>query len=211
MPIKTAQLSNVLPWDLPAAPAPVNAPASTDLADADDRVLVAAFQAGHEAAFDVIVTRHQRHVYQICYRFAGSHEDAADLAQDVFVRAYRGLRKFKGDSALGTWLYRVAVNTSLNKVTPKRPVMEPLDAAPRLDTRGEHPDTALMRSEDAARVREAIRRLPPRQRATLVLRMYRELSHEQIAAVLGSSVGAAKANFFHALANLKKQLAPREK
>lgn len=211
MPIKTAQLSGVLPWDLPAAPAPVTAPGSTDLADADDRVLVAAFQAGHEAAFDVIVTRHQRHVYQICYRFAGNHEDAADLAQDVFVRAWRGLRKFKGDSALGTWLYRVAVNTSLNKVAVKRPVTEPLDAAPRLETRGEHPDTALMRNEDAVRVREAIRRLPPRQRATLVLRMYRELSHEQIAAVLGSSVGAAKANFFHALANLKKQLALREK
>lgn len=212
MQTKTAQLSDVLPWDLPAAPAQVTAPGSTDLADADDRVLVAAFQAGHEAAFDVIVTRHQRHVYQICYRFAGNHEDAADLAQDVFVRAWRGLRRFKGDSALGTWLYRVAVNTSLNKVAVKRPVMEPLDAAPRLETRGEHPDTALMRGEDAVRVRNAIRRLPPRQRATLVLRMYRELTHEQIADVLGSSVGAAKANFFHALANLKKQLAaPREK
>lgn len=179
---------------------------STDLADANDHVLVAAFQAGHDAAFDVIVTRHQRHVYQICYRFVGNHEDAADLAQDVFVRAYRGLKKFKGDSALGTWLYRVAVNTSLNKVAVKRPVMEPLDAAPRLETRGEHPDTTLMRQQDAVRVRNAIRRLPPRQRATLVLRMYRELPHEEIAAILNSSVGAVKANFFHALANLRKQL-----
>lgn len=183
-------------------------PGSTDLADASDAVLVAAFKAGHQAAFDVIVTRHQRHVYQICYRFAGNHEDAADLAQDVFVRAYRGLNKFKGDSALGTWLYRVAVNTSLNKVAVKRPVMEPIDAAPRLETRGDHPDAALMRDEDAARVRRAIRRLPPRQRATLVLRMYRELPHDEIAAILGSSVGAVKANFFHALANLRKLLTP---
>lgn len=182
------------------------APGSTDLADAPDPVLVAAFQAGHEAAFDVIVTRHQRHVYQICYRFANNHEDAADLAQDVFVRAYRGLKKFKGDSALGTWLYRVAVNTSLNKVAVKTPIMEPLDAAPRLETRGEHPDAALMRGEDAVRVRNAIRRLPPRQRATLVLRMYRELPHEEIAKILGSSVGAVKANFFHAMANLRKLL-----
>jgi len=206
---KAAQLADAPGWARPDVPArSVTAvPGSTDLAEAPDPVLVAAFQAGHEAAFDVIVTRHQRHVYQICYRFAHNHEDAADLAQDVFVRAYRGLKKFKGDSALGTWLYRVAVNTSLNKVAVKKPIMEPLDAAPRLETRGEHPDAALMRGEDAVRVRNAIRRLPPRQRATLVLRMYRELPHEQIAEILGSSVGAVKANFFHAMANLRKLLA----
>lgn len=179
---------------------------STDLATADDRVLVAAFQAGHAAAFDVIVTRHQRHVYQICHRFMHNHEDAADLAQDAFVRAYKGLARFKGDAALSTWLYRIAVNTCLNRLALKRPVMEDIDAAPRAETRGEHPDAALMRDEDAARVRNAIRRLPPKQRAALVLRLYRELPHEEIAAILNSTVGAAKANFFHALANLKKQL-----
>lgn len=210
MPTQAARLSDAPAWDLPAAPvADVTfEPGSTDLVDAPDAVLAAAFKAGHEAAFDVIVTRHQRHVYQICYRFTGNHEDAADLAQDVFVRAYRGLKKFKGDSALGTWLYRVAVNTSLNKVSVKRPAMESIDAAPRLETRGEHPDAALMRQEDATRVRQAIRRLPPRQRATLVLRMYRELPHDEIASILGSSVGAVKANFFHALANLRKLLTP---
>lgn len=208
MPTRTAELSDTLSWDRPESTGhPVTAETgSTDLSTAADPVLVAAFQAGHEPAFDIIVTRHQRHVYQICYRFVGNHEDAADLAQDVFVRAYRGLKKFKGDSALSTWLYRVAVNTSLNKVAVKRPVMEPLDNEPRIDARSEHPDKALMRAEDAVRVRNAIRRLPPRQRATLVLRMYRELPHEEIAAILDSSVGAVKANFFHALANLKKHL-----
>lgn len=206
---KADELSSALAWDLSEAPARAvtAAPGSTDLADAPDPVLVAAFQAGHEAAFDVIVTRHQRHVYQICYRFVGTHEDAADLAQDVFVRAYRGLRKFKGDSALGTWLYRVAVNTSLNKVSGRKPAHESIDAGTPLEAPGEHPDKALMRREDAVRVRRAIRQLPPKQRATLVLRMYRELPHEQIAAILNSSVGAVKANFFHAMANLKKYLA----
>ena len=214
MDTKAAQLTDTFPWtlgefgDAPARSVS-DAPGSTDLSDAADPVLVAAFQAGHEGAFDLIVTRHQRHVYQICYRFVGNHEDAADLAQDVFVRAYRGLRKFKGDSALGTWLYRVAVNTSLNKVAVKRPVMESIDredAAPRLEAKGEHPDASLMREQDAMRVRNAIRQLPPKQRATLVLRMYRDLPHDQIAAILNSSVGAVKANFFHAMANLRKQL-----
>src|SRR5262245_36140320 len=78
------------------------------LRDADDRSLVAAFLDGRREAFDVIVERHRRNVYQICYRFVGNHEDASDLAQDVFVRAFKGLRKFKGDASLGTWLYRVS-------------------------------------------------------------------------------------------------------
>lgn len=216
METKAAALSE-LTWDhgeLPAARQVTSAPGSTDLADAADPVLVAAFQAGHDAAFDVIVTRHQRHVYQICYRFVGNHEDAADLAQDVFVRAYRGLKKFKGDSALGTWLYRVAVNTSLNKVSVKKPVLETIDReenAMQLEAKSEHPDASLMRQEDAVRVRNAIRQLPPKQRATLVLRMYRELPHEQIAAILDSSVGAVKANFFHAMANLRKHLMAGER
>ena len=216
MDIKAAQLTDAIAWDgldVPATRSVTSAPGSTDLADAADPVLVAAFQAGHQAAFDVIVTRHQRHVYQICYRFVGNHEDAADLAQDVFVRAYRGLRKFKGDSALGTWLYRVAVNTSLNKVSAKKPAMESIDRdehVPQIEAKTEHPDASLMRQEDAARVRNAIRLLPPKQRATLVLRMYRDLPHEQIAAILNSSVGAVKANFFHAMANLRKHLAHGE-
>jgi len=208
----TAELTRTLDWT--AAPAASSGMSgmtageagSTDLATADDRVLVAAFQAGHAAAFDVIVTRHQRHVYQICYRFMHNHEDVADLAQDTFVRAHRGLARFKGDAALGTWLYRIAVNTCLNRLERKRPPMEPIDAAPRIDARAEQPDAAIAREQDAARVRDAIRRLPPKQRATLVLRMYRELPHEEIAGILGSSVGATKANFFHALANLKKIL-----
>ena len=205
----TAQITQPIRWPAGAWPVSMTAPdaAPTDLTAADDRVLVAAFQAGSAGAFDVIVTRHQRPVYQICYRFMSNHEDAADLAQDVFVRAYKGLAKFKGDAALSTWLYRVAVNTCLNRLALKKPAMESIDAAPRIDTRGEHPDAALMRDEDAQRVRDAIRKLPPKQRATLVLRMYREMPHEEIAGVLGSTVGAVKANFFHALANLRKLLA----
>ena len=74
------------------------------------------------------------------------------------------------------------------------------------DVRGEMPDREVLRQEQAAAVRAAIPRLPRKQRATMILRMYHELPHEQIAAILGSSVGAVKANFFHALANLKKLL-----
>ena len=181
------------------------------VANPTDAELVAASLAGDREAFDVIVERHRRHVYQLCYRFVGNHEDASDLAQDVFIRAFRGLKTFKGDASLGTWLYRIAVNASLNKVGAKRPRPVSLDplilaADERLVSAAESPTDALLRDERAAHVRAAIARLPRKQRATLILRVYHDLPHEQIAAILGSSVGAAKANLFHALNNLKKLL-----
>ncbi len=179
---------------------------AADLSSADDRTLVAAFQAGRREAFDVIVTRHQRQVYQLCFRFVHSHEDAADLTQDVFVRAFKGLQKFKGESSLATWLYRVGVNACLNRRAVRQPPTESIDAAPRADARGVDPLTEIVRGERSAAVRAAIARLPPKQRATLVLRVYQELSHEEIARVLGGTVGASKANLFHALGNLKRIL-----
>ena len=170
----------------------------------EDPALVGAFLGGCREAFDVIVERHRRNVYQLCYRFVGNHEDASDLAQDVFLRAFKGLRNFKGDSSLGTWLYRVGVNACLNRVAVKRPPTEPIESVQRVDDSIEDPLETLMRDERAAVVRQAIQQLPPKQRATLTLRVYQELPHEEIARILGSSVGAVKANFFHALGNLRR-------
>ena len=173
---------------------------------ADDDALVRQCLAGETSAFDVLVERHRRQVYQVCYRFVNNHEDASDLAQDAFLRAYRALHTFKGNSAFSTWLYRVAVNVCLNRVSTKQAPTEPLDQREHQDVRGELPDREVLRQERAATVRAAIARLPKKQRATMILRMYHELPHDEIAAILGSSVGAVKANFFHALANLKKLL-----
>jgi RNA polymerase sigma-70 factor (ECF subfamily) len=180
----------------------------TNLTDAE---LVEACLAGDREAFDVLVERHQRHVYKLCYRFVGNHEDASDLAQDVFIRAYRGLKNFKGQASLGTWLYRIGVNVCLNRVASKTPKPAPLDALlmkndPRVMSADESASDAMLRGERAGQVRAAIAKLPRKQRATLILRVYHELPHEEIAGILGSSVGAVKANFFHALNNLKKLL-----
>lgn len=176
---------------------------------AEDRQLVEACLRGRRDAFDVIVERHQRRVYQLCYRFVSNHEDASDLAQEVFVRAFRALGGFKGRSAFTTWLYRVAVNVCLNRVSQRTPAVEAL-ADHRLHSPDETPDQAILREERAAQVRAAIARLPPKQRATLILRVYDELRHDEIAEILGASVGAVKANFFHALANLEKLLRESE-
>jgi RNA polymerase sigma-70 factor, ECF subfamily len=175
--------------------------------DRDDATLVAESVAGNRDAFDVIVERHQRTVYQVCYRFAGNHEDASDLAQEAFVRAWRGLKNFKGQSALSTWLYRIAVNVCLSRINAKALILDALETGDTVeDTRVEDARAALLREERAVAVRKAIAGLPKKQRATLILRTYHDLSHQQIADILGSSVGAVKANFFHALGNLKKIL-----
>lgn len=180
---------------------------ATSFEGMDDATLIAASMAGRREAFDVIVERHRRTVYQVCYRFVGNHEDAGDLSQDSFVRAWRGLKTFKGQSALSTWLYRIAVNVCLNRVSVKTPPTDPIESPDHFeDTRVEGAQAALLREERAATVREAIASLPKQQRATLILRAYHDLSHQQVADILGCSVGATKANFFHALANLKKLL-----
>jgi len=179
---------------------------ATAVSELDEAGLVEACLAGRPGAFDVIVERHRRPVYQLCYRFVGNHEDASDLSQDVFLRAYRGLGKFRGGSSLSTWLYRIGVNVCLNRVSRKTSPTETIDEQQHIDTLSESASDRLLRQERGVQVRRAIATLPPKQRATLILRMYHELSHEEIAGVLGSSVGAVKANFFHALCNLRKYL-----
>lgn len=177
------------------------------LSELDDRRLVDACLGGRVEAFDVIVERHQRAVYHLCFRFVRRHEDAADLAQEVFLRAYRGLRRFRGDATVGTWLHRIGVNVCLNHVSARRMPATPLEEAPALRAPGSDAASSLLTAEAGARVRAAVARLPRKQRATLVLRVYQDLSHREIAQALGTTVGAVKANFFHALGNLRKLLA----
>jgi RNA polymerase sigma-70 factor (ECF subfamily) len=173
----------------------------------DERALVEACLAGRPDAFDVIVEHHRRTVYQLCYRFAGNHEDASDLSQEVFLRAYRGLGRFRGQSSLRTWLYRIGVNVCLNRAGARRLVTEPIGERQHPDTRQEDPAAGLLRAERAGQVRAALARLPRKQRAALILRVYHDLSHREIAEIVGGSVGAVKANVFHGLGSLRRLLA----
>src|SRR5262245_12143738 len=137
-------MASSLTWTLPTTWTPTSVAAAsaerllTDaaLSGLDEPSLVAACLAGQPHAFDLIVERHRRPVYQLCYRYVGNHEDASDLAQDVFVRAYRGLRNFRGQSSLATWLYRIAVNVCLNRIATKTPHMESIAAHQFVDVNG---------------------------------------------------------------------------
>jgi len=111
-----------------------------------DPELVRGCLAGSPGAFDLLVHLHQRAVYRLCFRFMGNHEDAADLSQEVFLRAHRGLASFRSKSSLSTWLYRIGVNLCLNRVSLKRPPIRWTRIVPR--TSG-----ASTRSSASTRVR----------------------------------------------------------
>jgi RNA polymerase sigma-70 factor, ECF subfamily len=170
----------------------------------DDRQAILACQRGEREAFDRLVERYQRDVYRLCFRYVNNHHDASDMAQEVFLKAYRALAKFRGDSSFSTWLYRIAVNTCLNfRAARKAPAEELSEHV----ADGRMPVVErLERDERSQRVRKAVARLPEKQRATLILKVYQDLTHEEVARILGSSVGTVKANLFHALANLRKTL-----
>lgn len=196
-----------LAW--PGVLAATSVPDDRTAARQAEREAVAACRRGEREAFDRLVERYQRDVYRLCYRYVGNHEDANDLAQEAFVRAWRSIGRFRGDSAFSTWLYRIAVNACLNHRAARKPPAQELPDSLADPARG-----ALARAEsaaDARRVREAISRLPEKQRATVILKVYHELTHEEVAQALGSSVGTVKSNLFHALANLRRLLGPEER
>jgi RNA polymerase sigma-70 factor (ECF subfamily) len=170
-----------------------------------EREAIAACRRGEREAFDRLVVRYQRAVYRLCYRYVNNHEDANDLAQDVFLKAWRAIGRFRGESSFRTWLYRIGVNACLNFRALRRPVTQELpdalvDPRPGAQARVEGDD-------EARRVRAAVARLPEKQRATLILKIYHDLTHEEVAGVLGSTVGTVKANLFHALGNLRRLVA----
>jgi RNA polymerase sigma-70 factor (ECF subfamily) len=184
------------------------APAEAASAREAEWQIVEACQRGEREAFDQLVVRYQRDIYRLCYRYVNNHEDANDLTQEVFLRAWRAIGRFRGRSAISTWLYRIGVNACLNFRAARRPPAQELPetlADPRIGAaqRVEH-------AQQARRVREAVARLPEKQRATLILKIYHELTHQEVAQVLGSTVGTVKANLFHALGNLRKLVAAEE-
>ena len=180
------------------------APTSRSRSREEDREAIEACQRGDRQAFDGLVGRYQRDVYRLCYRYVNNHHDASDLAQEVFLKAYRAIGRFRGDSAFSTWLYRIAVNACLNFRATRKLPSEPLDYDVADGARGA--DARIEQDEMSRQVREAVGRLPEKQRATLILKIYQDLTHEEVAAIMGSTVGTVKANLFHALGNLRKAM-----
>jgi RNA polymerase sigma-70 factor (ECF subfamily) len=173
--------------------------------------LVAAARAGDHEAFEAIVRATYADTYTLAYRLTGDEEDARDVVQESYLRAYRGLKRFRGDAQFTTWLYRITANcasTQLGRRNRHRHD-ELLDDAPLADLDPDHDPQA--RTEGAAtrdRLTAALRDLPPRLRAVVVLRDVYDLPHEAIAAELGISESAAKVRLHRARKKLREHLFP---
>ena len=179
------------------------------MASDPDAALVQRFKGGDETAFNEIVRHYQEKLYYVALRMVNDHDDAADLSQEAFVKAYRSLSKFKEKSSLYTWLYRIVINLCINHQRAKR-VRDfiSLDALPMpLRTTQSAPDQEVERNDLGRAIQQAVQRLPAQQRAVFILRQYEQLSHQEIARTLGRSVGAVKANYFHAIRKLQTWLA----
>ena len=177
-----------------------------------DAELVNLFRQGRESSFDAIVRRYQDRIFRFLVHMVGDSDEAADLAQETFVKAYRSLHRFRGRSSLYTWLYRIALNTSLNYMRKKKlrnRLSLDTEAVTSIENRSLHacdPETELMRKQQVAAIQVAIRDLPPRQRSIFVMRHFDDLSHGAIAEVIGRSEGAVRAGYFHAVRKLRAAL-----
>lgn len=169
-----------------------------------DRVLVDAARAGDVDAFEVLVRRHEGRVYRVALRLLGSDADAQDATQETFVRAWRGLGRFRGESAISTWLFRIVTNRCLNVIVARRPV-EGLDLD--LPLVGGDPAEIAEQRERFAAVARSVVSLPPEQRAALVLRDFEGLSYEEVAAALGVSVAAVKGRIHRARLSMLRETA----
>lgn len=161
----------------------------------EDSILLRAAQAGDVDAFEQLVRRYQTSIYKVALRMLGSQADAQDVVQETFVRAWRALPRFRHDSAVRTWLYRIVTRQALDKIASRR-TTGTLD---RLETdAGPDPAQTAEHQEQLRAVRQAIADLPPEQRAALVLREFAGLSYREVAQVLGASVPAIKTRIHRA-------------
>ena len=172
--------------------------------EVEDRILVAAAQDGDLDAFEALVRRHQAAVYRVGLRMLGSPADAQDAAQETFVRAWRSLGRFRRDSAVSTWLYRIVTRRCLDLIAARRPAeaIEDVELDAGLDTAG-----TVEQRERLGAVTRAIAALPGEQRASLVLREFEGLSYEEVAAVLETSVPAIKGRIHRARLGVLKETA----
>jgi len=187
------------------------------LAEDTDKELVKRVQKGDHAAFDLLFARYQSKIINLISRYVRDSEEVRDVAQEAFIKAYRALPRFRGDSAFYTWLYRIAINTAKNHLVSRsrRPPTSDVDVddadyrddAEMLRT-GEDPEGALSRDELQAAIEQALVDLPEDLRSALTLREFDGLSYEQIAQIMECPVGTVRSRIFRAREFVDQRMRP---
>jgi len=187
--------------------------------EAEDKILVQRAKEGDEAAFKELVLRYQRKVYMIVYSMISNHQEALDKVQEVFLRVHRHLPSFEGTSSFYTWMYRIAVNICIDHYRRRKlqsyeyddsfrhgPALQE-EVFPVVSSASrETPTGRLLREELAAKIRDALDKLPPKHRQVLILRELEGLSYQEIADVVGISIGTVMSRLFHARKKMQSRL-----
>jgi len=182
-----------------------------------DSVAVAQARAGDSGAFRILVERHSRNLFRLAYRMTGHQQDAEDVVQETFLRAYRQLSKFDDRASFGTWLYRIAANCSLDLIRVRKRRSEHLEPAPEegapdpvqsLPDPAPTPDRLAMSGEVERKVATVLNSLSEMERTAFVLRHYEGMCIDDIGRTLGVQPNAAKHSIFRAVQKLRRALEP---
>jgi RNA polymerase sigma-70 factor, ECF subfamily len=182
-----------------------------------DNEVIAMILRGNPDKYRVLVEKHQAMIFRTCMGFLHNKDDSDDLTQEVFIQAYQSLKSFKGEAAFSTWIYRIAVNASLNRVrkNSRNPILNRIDtlfvvgkereiSIPAFDT--EDPESILISNEKSKWIQDALDSIPENQRTAIVLSKYDDLSQKEIAGIMQTTEGAVEALIQRAKANLRVKL-----
>jgi RNA polymerase sigma-70 factor (ECF subfamily) len=182
-----------------------------------DRLLVQRVQKGDKKAFDLLINKYQHRIVSLVARYVSDHSEAQDVAQEAFIKAYRAIDRFRGDSAFYTWLYRIAINTAKNWLVARkrRPPATDIDAADaeqydmesRLKEQGT-PENEMMREEIKRTVYDTIAELPDDLRTAIMLREIEGMSYEDIALTMDCPIGTVRSRIFRAREAIDEKLKP---
>jgi len=182
-----------------------------------DQLLVERVQKGDKHAFDLLIDKYQHRIVSLVARYVNDQAEALDVAQEAFIKAYRALKNFRGESAFYTWLYRIAINTAKNWLVAqkRRPPASDIDAADaeqydadsRLKDKGT-PENELLREEIRQTVYSTIAQLPEDLRTAIVLREMEGMSYEEIATTMECPIGTVRSRIFRAREAIDEQLRP---
>lgn len=185
--------------------------------DGIDRALVERVQQGERRAFDLLVLKYQHKLLKLIGRYIRDASEVQDVAQESFLKAYRALPNFRGDSAFYTWLYRIAINTAKNHLVSqaRRPPDEDIDSVNAEQFEGESqlkeygtPERLLLREEIERTVIAAIEQLPHDLKTAITLRELEGLSYEEIASAMDCPIGTVRSRIFRAREAVNKRLEP---
>lgn len=184
-------------WDVPVIRPPVKPPEDSDL--------VAATLGGNSEAFAILVERYDRAVYHLAYRTVRDSEEARDVAQEAFFKAYRSLKTFKPGAKFSTWIFAIAYHACCDRLNRRKRFSN--EAFPDRADSAPGPEDTAVASDQARRLRAAIDRLPEKYRTVITLYHLQGKQYDEIAAVLGVPMGTVKTHLFRAKEHLRRLLA----